>query len=801
MKATVLLCFSQLRKKKVQNISIAILIFLSTLLITTSITVLNNMGNVFQTIHTKVNGSQELLNFENGIYNPDAVHEWWEKQNGVETSQVFRYRSLSTFTHNAQEVSNISLYITNAGDSPRQSKVDQLIVAEGEAAITPKRGELWIPTSLAYSKGIKVGDQFGIKVNDKVSNFTISALVIDVPYSQPFTVTARIWMNSEDYKTSMVAYGESEKAIMGLRFDNVETSQSYWQQFEQSFGAPFLETITDYNGISAFYLIIGKVISSVMIFLAAVMIMIAIYTIAFIISDAVISNYKNIGVLRSLGLTGNQTVALYVIQYGIIALLGIVPGVVLSYFFSKTIISLSLSYLKTNDLIASINFSVYAFIGELIVLTLIVLTTYLSARGAKKIKPAQAIRYGRSEDKQAKSTAHKHTKLNKSGLLNKLSPVFVISLRRLRENKGSSVLILCMTMITTAVLISGVLFMTSIASMNPPEWGYDNADISLEILNKDKLSKEQLSLDLEKDPRVASIHNMSGVYGVIPEQSTGEVLIPQTGVYITSAGGSMDDIGFKNIAGRNPQNASEISIGAKISQMTHKDVGDTIEVFVQGIKKAYTVVGVYQAITNMSVSARVSADSLVGINSNPEASSALYLINLTPGSSDEQFAQEMGQKYGDSVYVAAQKTLIQETFSQAKNILLIPMLVMGLFLILAIFGIASSVGRINVKKESRTLAIYKSIGMTSSKLRASLVVSTLVVACIGTIIGLVLGTAGFPNMLNRVLTNFGIVDFPIFFDWTLIISTLPVCLLVIVTGIWSSSRLLKNKSIMHLLEH
>ncbi|WP_019637696.1 ABC transporter permease [Paenibacillus fonticola] len=801
MKATLLLCFSQLRKKKVQNISIAILIFLSTLLITTSITVLNNTGNVFQKIHTQVNGSQELLNFENGLYNPDVVHDWWEQQNGVETSQVFRYHSFSTFTHNAQEVSNISLYLTNAGNSPGQSKVDQLIFATGEEAASPKKGEIWIPTSLAYSKGITVGDQFGIKTDEKVFNYRVSALVIDVPYSQPFTVTARIWMNSEDYKTNMAGQGASEKAIMGLRFDNLETSQSYWQQFEQDFGAPFLETITDYNGISAFYLIIGKIVSSIMIFLAAVMIMIALYTIAFIISDAVLSNYKNIGVLRSLGFTGNQTVALYVMQYGIIAVLAILPSVVLSYFFSKTIISLSLSYLKTNDFVTGIDFPLYGLIGGGIVLTLILLVSYLSARGARKIKPAQAIRYGRSEENQAKSTSHKHTKPNQPSLLDKLSPVFVISLKRLRENKGSSLLLLCMTIITTSVLIGGVLFMTSIASMNPPEWGYDNADISLEILNKDKLSKEQLIADLKEDPRVASIHNMSGVYGVIPGESASDSETPQTGIYITSAGGNMDALGFENIAGRNPQNAGEISIGAKVSQITHKGVGDSIEVFIQGKKKAYTVVGVYQAITNMSVSARVNSGTLEGINVNTEASGSLYLINITPGTSDEQFAQEMGKKYGDAVYVAAQKTLVRETFSQAQNILLLPMLIMGLFLILAIFGIASSVGRINVKKESRTLAIYKSLGMTSSKLRASLVISTLIIAWIGAIIGLVLGTAGFPTMLNKILVNFGIVNFPMFFDWTLIVSTLPLCLLVIVTGIWSSSRLLKNKSITYLHEN
>lgn len=792
-----LLCLSNLRKKKVQNVVIAFIIFLSTLILSTAVLVMSNTKNVFMDVHDRTNGSQQILNFEHGLYNPERVYEWWSKQDGVTASQLFQYRSLSVFEHNGQEVSNITLYVMDSGTSPKQSQVDKLLFAEGGESPAPEEGSVWIPTSLAYSKGIKLGDEIGIKADSKLVKLKVSAIAVDVPFSQPFTVTARLWMNTHDYEHYMSANGQSNKAIMGLRFNDINEQGAYWQRFEQEFKAPFLESLTDFQGISSFYLIIGNIISFIMIFFAIIMIMIALYSIGFTIIDAIISNYKSIGIIQSLGLKPRQVIQVYVMQYSLLALVSIVPAIAISYSISKMIIGMTLAYLKTNDTIHGIEFSNYALYVAVFVLGLTSLLSYIVARRASRINPAQAIRYGMSEKQQSKSA---RWMIASSSWIDRLPVTISVGIREIVKNKGGSLFLILITTLTTAVLAIGITFISSIATMDPSKWGYDNTDISLEILDQSKLSIDTVQQDLSADPRVRSINSIGGMYGVIPIKGQQAAESSSSGVYITTISGNPDDLGLANIDGRNPIHENEISIGARVSDLLNKGVGDTMEIYIQGHKGTYTISGVYQAITNMSVSVRITSEAIDRLGLETSPSDTLFFLNLHNGVSQEQFVDEMRKQYGESILIASQKTLIKETFSQAVNILILPMSIMGLFIIVVAFGITFSTSRINIKKDSRKMGIYQSLGMMSRKIRLSVALGTILLAGIGACIGLPAGIVSVPMFFNAVLSNYGIVEFPVNYDWLPLIIMVPIGMISVGFGSWFASRVIRRKSLRFLVE-
>ena len=226
---------------------------------------------------------------------------------------------------------------------------------------------------------------------------SVSGIVVDVPYSQPFTITSRIWLNPADYAENISLTKEKEMAMMGLRFAAMSEEQAYWTKFEQEFGTPYLETLTDFSGISSFYFVTNQVISFVMTFFAVVMILIALYTIGFTISDAILSNYKTIGIIKASGLSSVKMVLVYVIQYLFLTIIAVIPGLILSYFFSRTIISMSVSYLKTNHFELTIDFLNIAILIGCFVTVLVTFISFIFAGKARSIQPAQAIRYGMSE--------------------------------------------------------------------------------------------------------------------------------------------------------------------------------------------------------------------------------------------------------------------------------------------------------------------------------------------------------------------------------------------------------------------
>ena len=201
MAAVFTLCLANLRKKKIQGGLIGLLILLSTLLLTTSINVISSTTNLFTDMHARTQGSHEMLLLRDELHHPQQIAQWWKEQQGVETSSLIPYRMLAGMSvqgeDRAAELSSLTLYMM---DTPtRPYAVDELLFAQGKESVSPERGELWIPTSIAYLYEITVGDRLEFTDGERPFTLEVSALVIDMPFGAPFATEARIWMNHEDY--------------------------------------------------------------------------------------------------------------------------------------------------------------------------------------------------------------------------------------------------------------------------------------------------------------------------------------------------------------------------------------------------------------------------------------------------------------------------------------------------------------------------------------------------------------------------------------------------------------------------
>lgn len=345
MKPIWIICRSYLRRKKIQNGLIALLIMLSTLLLTTASLVFANTGNLYKDMHNKTAGAHQILTMGDELHDPRLIHKWWDEQSDVQATALVPFRNLDGLTYNGQEISNIYMFMMNTPEQP--ANVDKLIFAQGTETITPAKGTIWIPTSLAYTHGITQGDTLTFQSGSRSFELSVSGIVVDLAYGSPFTINARIWMNSEDYDRELASLPGSDQYMMGLRYEDYSQSPVIWERFESYLGTPYLETKSEFEELSSFYLIINKVIGFIMIFLGSVMMLVALFTVAFTVSEAIMTHYRTIGIVRSLGLTSKQTVAAYVLQYGLVALAAVIPGVLISRLLAVGIVSRSLQYLKT----------------------------------------------------------------------------------------------------------------------------------------------------------------------------------------------------------------------------------------------------------------------------------------------------------------------------------------------------------------------------------------------------------------------------------------------------------------------
>ncbi|WP_442603635.1 ABC transporter permease [Paenibacillus sp. KN14-4R] len=800
MTAVLSLCLSNLRKKKIHNGLIGLLILLSTLLLATSITVIMNSNSLFSDMHSKSNGSHEMLLLRDELHDPNQVYQWWKGQKGVSTSKLIPYRMLAGMNKEGEppsaELSSLTLYMMNTPERP--FPVDELLFAHGKERSVPEKGKIWIPTSIAYLHDLSVGDTLEFSTGENNFALQVSAIVVDIPYGAPFATDARIWMNHEDYAREVQGIQGKEQYMLGLRYADYSSSLGYWEKFEKEMGTPYLESKISFEQMSSFYLIMNKAIGFIMVFLGIVMILVALFTIGFTISDDILSNYKTIGVIKALGLSSKKIMLIYLMQYIFISIIAIIPGLFISRFLSNLIVESTLSSLKSSTAAGSPGESLVTVIVGIFVLVMVILCVAIYANKARPIQPMQAIRFGMSETDNSKLFKRISTKENTLLSFGKAPLLIVLGLRNVRKNKKASILMMLLATVMSAVLVLGFVLLYSIGNIKETSaaWGYDSSDISLRVVNTSTFSRTEFQQKMQSDKRIKNTGWLGNVNGVVSDgrnvdSETKNKQSMNFSIYVID--GSYDEVGYTTIKGRNPKNKNEISIGISVAKQLKKDVGDTVEVYIEGYKHRLIVSGVFQSIANQSVSARIVAETLQV--SHPEYNDYIAaFINLNNDQDADKIVSEINAKYKDSASAATMQTLLDATFKQAVASLILPMSIMGLLFTAVTTIIIYSISRINIRKESKTYGIYKSIGLSSNRIRWSVTMGIIAVSGIGAVIGVVLGVYFLPIILGSILSDYGIANLPLILHWGGIISLACITMFAAGLGSWASSRVVSKTS-------
>ncbi|OBR65103.1 hypothetical protein A7K91_05980 [Paenibacillus oryzae] len=784
MNALATLILGELRRKKMQSLLMALLLLLSTWLSATSIILMNQSQNRFQQLFDSSNAPHEMVILDSGKHNPDEIHSWWQSRSEAEPSSLLPYRTLNKVSLGDKTISNLYVYMINTPD--KEQKVDKLQFVQGEQQGVPQPGTVWVPSSLAYGSGIEIGDALTFGSGDDVFQLKVSAVVIDIPFGAPFSTTARIWMNPQDYKEqSGSALTGNERYMFGIRYQDYSQSTALWNELAAKLGKPYLESKISYEEIVSFYLVMNKLIGFIMMVLGIIMLMIALVTIGFTISDAILAQYRKIGILKAIGMTSSGTILIFVLQYTFLALLGVAPGVVLSGATSRLIADLTLSNLKTENTGLGLEDMIVLGVVGIVILLLAAGFSYVFARKTAAIMPAQAIRYGMSE----KNSSRKGKVTNTSGgtwpRFDRYPFFAAIGLRHLKQNVKGSTLIAIITVTASAAITLGFVLVTSLLAIHQSagKWGYDNSDISVSIVNDASFSREIFNQTLQNDERIASFGWMSGATGVYVSGEPGSLSV-------SILDGSYEGLGFETLEGRNPVNRNEIAIGIKVAENRGLHIGDRMELYIGGKKVSLLVSGIYQAISNRSMSARITSDvPLDEVNTGITDASAF--IQLKDGVSADLVARELQDQYQTELTVETQKSLLDSVFKEAVDNLLLPMFFVG-FLFLGVSAIiVYSICRIGIRTMLKTYGIYKTIGMTSRSIRLSISCGIALLSAAGAVIGAITGIWLLTSLLEFMMRDYGMAELPLVLQWPGIIVAASLSIVPAFAGSWISSRILE----------
>ena len=257
--------------------------------------------------------------------------------------------------------------------------------------------EIGMPAFLMDKNDLKVGDKVRISLNGRDKTFTLKTVVKDAAFGNDMVGMSRIFMNSDMYREFKKAGSEQTYA---LYFINVSSISEFTEaQNLQSFPS-VLNTVSRsmYSMIYSFDLILA----ALLILVGICMILIALLVLRFTLLFTMEEEYREIGIMKAIGLRDKAIRRLYLVKYTLLVSSGAFLGLLISVPISRIMVAgVSVNMIMEDS---GVNFFVN-ILCTLLIIFLVMLFCMNCTRKLSRITAISAIRGGHSGESFAKASA------------------------------------------------------------------------------------------------------------------------------------------------------------------------------------------------------------------------------------------------------------------------------------------------------------------------------------------------------------------------------------------------------------
>lgn len=369
------------------------------------------------------------------------------------------------------------------------------------------------------------------------------------------------------------------------------------------------------------------IIAFIMLVLSVCLIVVSLVVLKFSITFTITKEFRQIGVMKAIGLSNGRVRSLYIVKYFMMALAGAVLGFFGSIPFSRMLLdSVSKKMMLGNDGGILVN----AF-GSFLVVCVIVLFAYICTGKVKRFTPVDAIRSGQTGERYKNKTILRIEKFpGGNALFMALNDVLSSPGRFLSViiSFGFCTLFVLMLVNTTATLNSPNLLDTLVTESHL----YAILDQGLlgimEGTREDMEERlDEMGEELTKKGMPARVCIELLYKYPVTFDGRDYVLNCQQGLHT-------DHDQYVYLEGTAPQNKYEIAITPQISEMTGAWIGDTVTIHYDGEDMDCMVTAYYQSMNNMGNTIRLYEDAPADISHLAAAMD--YQIDFTDDPSEEE---------------------------------------------------------------------------------------------------------------------------------------------------------------------
>ena len=772
---------NEFKKNKAVNITVFIFILLSALLISgatnTIYTLVGSVDDFFD--KAKV---PDFTQSHVGTIDQKKIDEFAQSNQLIKDQQTMEMISIDAAT----------LYITDENQSEAESAMDVSFVTQSEKfdhildmnnnPVQVKKNEIAVPIYYIDQRNVEVGDSIWLRAGDYEKEFVITEFTRDAQMNPSLVSSKRFVISDDDFAEVSKHIVEGEILIEFLLNDPsqiVKFTNQYVDAKLPSGGYTIDQTILKlFNALS------DVLVAALIIFMSILLITIALLCLRFTLLSTIEDEYKEIGVMKAIGMSLKDIRRLYMVKYTIISLVACLIGYILSLFASDIFTKNITLYMgqKSTSLVDYL----IPIIGSLLIFGLILLACRIILRKFKKISSVEAIRSGRRADS---GKAHTRIKVSKSKVKN--MNIF-LGVRDVIVRLRSYILLFCVFIICMFIMMMPINFTTT---MNSPDFltymGSPKCDLRVDLQKTEDVTQrfEDMGFIFSHDDEVAKYSQMVTCnYKILNEEGAYENMSVESGDF--------KKFPLEYVEGSAPSNDKQIALSYAKATELKKSMGDTITMLYKGENRPMKISGIYQDITNGGKTAKVilayDPDSVLWYTA---------CLDLSKGVDKESKIESLTEQLTPAKVTDTREYLAQTLGSMVDRLteLIILSAAIAIFISLLISALFFNM---LIAKDTGDIAILNSLGYSFKNIRSQYMARAIFTAVIGIVLGVIVTMSLGTGLVNFAGGFMGIASFKFIVNPLLIYILAPLVLVatVIITMLFVTKRINSKFSIREIIE-
>lgn len=570
-----------------------------------------------------------------------------------------------------------------------------------------EKGKCYISGPFAGEAGLEVGDKFTLVIGEHRLELEYAGRAKDALLGSDFMGNPRFILNDTDYK--YLLEDKEAQDMDGSVYYIKTTDITAVEAAVGEQGGIILSA--DDNTIRTTYImsmIVAALLLIVSLFLIIVSFVVLKHTIGFTLSE----EFREIGVMKAIGMKNSSIRVLYLIKYFAITLVGSVIGFALSIPFSK----LMLKSVSTSMYLSSESSVLIGALCSIAVVLITLLFCWSSTKKVKKLSPIDAVRNGQTGERFKKKSIM-HLRKSKLG-----SNAFLATNDILSAPKKYSIIT-----IVFAILILLVMILANTANTLNSEkllflLGATESDIylsqtdaSVEALKPDVNPADILEAKNVEIENILKEHNMPGDVHIESIYSTSVIIDGKKSGIIFQHCPDTKASDYTYGEGTAPQNATEVALSYLTAEKLGVKVGDEITILADGEEKKCTVTALFQTFQQMGTVCRLHEDFDV---SKLDISGAFFFqidFDDNPDKAEIDNRVEKVKDIFDTNQVFNCADFVKDCTGAADTINSVKNLVLLIVLIIVIL-VAVLMERSFISSEKSEIALMKAIGFSNKSI-------------------------------------------------------------------------------------